>query len=196
MPDEALLRIPGHHAGHHLVRRLVLLVAADHLDAPVLLVRGEEGKILQDVQHHAGPHQALHRCAHMTEVALLLMLLIAPRPPEVDGHADAAVAQTAAFGGEGEHVRHKHGRDLLLVDLVHLIRPVEPRHRATRQRLRLADHQRQTVHQKDHIKAFGNALTLTPAFSHPSPSGRGVGGEGSRPAVNPLIRDGQPIVGW
>ena len=173
MPDEALLRIPGHHAGHDLVRRLVLLVAADHLDAPVLLVRGEEGEVLQDVQHHAGPHQALHRGPHMAQLAFVLIVVIAPRPPEVNGHADAAVAQQPAFRGKGEHVRHKHGRDLLLVDLVHLIRPVEPRHRAARRRLRLADHHRQTVHQKDHVEALHHAARL----------------------VGPLVRHRQPVLG-
>ncbi len=154
MPDQALLRIASHHTSDHLVRRLVLLVAADHLDPPVLLVRGEEGEVLQDVQHHAWPHQALHCHADMAQIALLLMLLIAPRPPKVDRHADAAVAQQPAFRGKGEHVRHKHGRDLLLVDLVHLIRAVEPRHRAARRRLRLADHQRKPFTRKTTSKRF------------------------------------------
>jgi hypothetical protein len=55
MPDEALLRVAPHHAGHNLVGSLVLLVATDDLDAPVLLVRGEDGEVLQDVKHHGGP---------------------------------------------------------------------------------------------------------------------------------------------
>ena len=63
MPDEALLRVALHHAVHDLVGGHVLLVAADDLDAPVLLVGGEEGEVLQDVQHHLGPEHALHRGA-------------------------------------------------------------------------------------------------------------------------------------
>ena len=59
MPDEALLRIARHHPGHDLVGGLVLLVAADDLDAAVLLVGGEEGEVLEDVQHHLGPEHAL-----------------------------------------------------------------------------------------------------------------------------------------
>ena len=45
MPDEALLRVSLHHAGHDLVGGLVLLVAADDLDAPVLLVGGKDGEV-------------------------------------------------------------------------------------------------------------------------------------------------------
>jgi hypothetical protein len=55
MPDEALLRIALDHPGDDLVGGLVLLLAADNLDAPVLLISGEEGKVLQDVQHHRQP---------------------------------------------------------------------------------------------------------------------------------------------
>ena len=136
----------------------------------MLLVRGEEGEVLQDVQHHAGPHQALHRGPHVAHFAFVLIVVITPRSPEVDGHADAAVAQQPSFGGKGEHIRHKHGRDLLFVDLVHLIRPVEPRHRAARRCLRLADHQRQTVHQKDHVEALHHTARLVgPLVRHRKP---------------------------
>src|SRR5258708_7140049 len=112
MPDEALLWIPSYDAGDDPVRRLILLVAANHLDAPMLLVRGEERKVLQDIQYHTGPNQALDRRPHMAQFALVLIIVIAPRPPEVDGHADASVTEHPSFGGEGERVRHKHGRDL------------------------------------------------------------------------------------
>ena len=42
MPDQALLRVALDHAVDDLVGGVVLLVAADDLDAPVLLVGGEE----------------------------------------------------------------------------------------------------------------------------------------------------------
>ena len=42
VPDEALLRVAGDDALDDLVRGLVLLVAGDDLDAPLLLVRGEQ----------------------------------------------------------------------------------------------------------------------------------------------------------
>ena len=95
MPDEALFRLALDHALDDLVRREILLVAADDLDAPVLLVRGEEGEVLQDVEHHFGPEHALHRRLHVVQLAFLLVLLVAPRAPHLDGHADGAVAEQA-----------------------------------------------------------------------------------------------------
>ena len=68
MPDQALLRVALHHALDDLVRGVVLLVAADDLDAPVLLVRGEEREVLQDVEHHLGPEHALDRRLHVGAV--------------------------------------------------------------------------------------------------------------------------------
>jgi hypothetical protein len=50
MPDEALLRVALHHTLHDLVGGEILLVAADDLDEPVLLICGEEREVLQDVQ--------------------------------------------------------------------------------------------------------------------------------------------------
>ena len=61
MPDQTLLRITLDHAGDDLVGSLVLLVAADDLDAPMLLVGSEEGEVLQNVQHHRWPQHALDR---------------------------------------------------------------------------------------------------------------------------------------
>ena len=78
--------------------------------------------------------------------------VIAPRSPDVDRHADRAVAEQLPLRGERKDVRHEHRRHLLLVNLVHLKRPVEPRHRAARGRLGLTDDQRQTVDQKDHVE--------------------------------------------
>ena len=90
----------------------------------------------------------------MVQLAFLLVLLVAPRPPHVDGHADRAVAEHLALGGEGEDVRHEHRRHLLLVDLVDLERAVEPSHRAARRRLGLADDQRQAVDEEHHVEAL------------------------------------------
>ena len=50
VPDEALLRVPGHNALDYLVRCFVLLVSRNDLDAPLLLVGSEEGEVGQDVQ--------------------------------------------------------------------------------------------------------------------------------------------------
>ena len=55
MRDEALLRVTPHDAGDDLVGGVVLLIAADDLDASVLLVGGKDGEVLQDVHHHRGP---------------------------------------------------------------------------------------------------------------------------------------------
>ena len=74
MPDQPLLRVALHHALDDLVRGEILLVAADDLDAPVLLVRGEQREVLQDVEHHLGPEHALHRPAHVGQRAFLLVL--------------------------------------------------------------------------------------------------------------------------
>jgi hypothetical protein len=48
VPDEALLRIAGHHALHNLDPRFALLVAEDDLATALLLVGGEECKAAQD----------------------------------------------------------------------------------------------------------------------------------------------------
>jgi hypothetical protein len=54
MPDQALLRITLHHSIDNLVGGEVLLVTADDLDAAVLVVGGEEGEVLQDIEHYSG----------------------------------------------------------------------------------------------------------------------------------------------
>ena len=55
MPDQALLHPTGDHALDDLIGGLILLVAADELDAAMFLVGGEEREVLQDVEHDVGP---------------------------------------------------------------------------------------------------------------------------------------------
>ena len=106
------------------------------------------------------------------ELTFLLVLLVAPRPPHVDRHADRAVAQTLALGGEGEDVGHEHGRDLLLVDLVHLESTIQPGDAAASGRLRLADDERQAVDDEHDVEALRDRACL----------------------IRPLIADDQPVV--
>ena len=61
VPDQALLGVAGQHALDDLVGGLVLLVAADDLDAALLLVGGEQGEVGEDVEHHMRPQHALGR---------------------------------------------------------------------------------------------------------------------------------------
>src|SRR5262245_66336882 len=100
MPDEALLRIALDYTGDDLVSGLVLLIAADNLDAPVLLIGSEEGEVLQDVQHHCRPQHALDRGLDVLQLTLVLIIVVAPWSPHLDGHADGAVAEQATLGGE------------------------------------------------------------------------------------------------
>ena len=72
-------------------------------------------------------------------------LLLAPRPPELDRHADRAVAEVLALGGEREHVGHEELRHALLVVVVDLRGAVDPRVRRPHRRLRLTDDQREPV---------------------------------------------------
>ena len=51
VPDQALLDLTFDHSLDDQVRALVLLVAEDDLDAAVFFVGGEDGEVLQDVQH-------------------------------------------------------------------------------------------------------------------------------------------------
>ncbi len=57
--------VAGQHALHDLVGGLVLLVAADDLEAAVLLVGGEEGEVGQDVENDVGTQQRLDLLAHI-----------------------------------------------------------------------------------------------------------------------------------
>src|SRR5690349_3816519 len=134
MPDEPLLRVTLYHALHELVRGEILLVTADDLDAPMLLVCGEHREVLQDIEHHLGPEHALDRPTHIRQRTFWLVLPRPPRTPDINRHADRSVAEELSLGSEGKYVRYKHGRHLLFVNLVNLERAVEPCHRAARGR--------------------------------------------------------------
>ena len=114
----------------------------------------------------------LHRGLDVVQLAFLLVVLVAPGPPHVDGHADGAVAVALPFGGKGKDVRHEHGRHFLLVDLVDLEGAVEPGDRAAGGRLGLADDQRQAVDHEDHVEPLLHRAGL----------------------VSPLVGDGEPVV--
>jgi hypothetical protein len=54
--------------------------------------------------------------------------------------------------GERENIRHKHGRYMLLVDLVHLVGTVKPRSRAARGCFGFTDDQWQSVDQEYYVE--------------------------------------------
>ncbi len=177
MPDEALLRVALHNAVDDLVRGKVLLVATDDLDTPVLLVGREQREVLEDIENDLWPQHAPDGGADMMQLTFLLALLIPPGPPHVDWHADGAIPEQFPFSGERKDVRHEHRRDLLLVDLVHLERTVEPRDRAARRCLRFADHQRQPVHQEHDVKSlFDRPSLVGPLVAHGHAVVCGIGG--------------------
>ena len=173
MPDESLFRIAFDHACDDLVGGEILLVTADDLDAPMLLVGGEQGEVLQDVEHHLGLKHALDRRLDVVQLPFLLIFDGAPGTPRLDGHPDRAIAKEPSFGGEGKGVRHEHRRHLALVDFVDLKRAVEPGHGAPGGGLGLADDNRQTVDQEDHVE---------PLFDGPG-------------LVNELVGDHQLVAG-
>ena len=143
----------------------------------MLLVRGEQREALQDVQHHLGPEHVLHRPPHVRQRPFRLVLPRAPRTPHLNRHPDRAVAVTLPVRGEGKHIRHEHRRHLPLVNLVHLKRAVEPRHRAARGRLGLADDQRQTVDHKHHVEPLRHRARLKrPLVDHGEPVVRRLDG--------------------
>src|SRR5690349_9723412 len=126
MPDEALLGKALHHAVDHLVRSLVLLVAADDFDAAMLLVGREEREVLQDVEHNLWTKHPLNRRLDVPQFAFVLVVVVPPRTPHVDGHSYGTVAIETPLGGERKHVRDEHRGRLLLVNLVDLERTIEP----------------------------------------------------------------------
>jgi len=100
MPDETLLRVAPHHTIDDLVGGEILLVPADDFDAPVLLVSGEDSEVLQDVEHYLRLQHAGDGRPDMMKLAFLLVFLIAPRPPHVDGHANGPISEQPALRGE------------------------------------------------------------------------------------------------
>src|SRR6267142_2451443 len=154
MPYQALLWVALHNALDDLVSGEVLLVATDDLDAAVFVIGSEEGEVLQDVQHYFRPQHAYDCSFDVLELALLLVLLVAPWTPHIDWHTDGAVAEKLALAGEREHIRNEHRRHLFLVNLVHLESTVEPRNCTARGRFGLANNKGQTVDEKDYVKPF------------------------------------------
>ena len=153
VPDQTLLGIALNHAGHHQVSALVLLIAADDLDAPVLLVGGEQGEVLQDVQHHMGAQHGTDGTLHVRKRPLGLILAIVPRPPDIDGHTHRSITIALALGGKGKDIGHEHLRHALFVAIMDVAGPVYPGHRRADRCLGLADHQRDAVDQHDDIEA-------------------------------------------
>ena len=106
MPDQALLWITLHHAVDDLVGGEILLVTADDLDAAVLLVRGEQREVLQDVEHDLGPEHALDCRLHVVQLTFRLVLLRRATAPTCQlacgwsrsGTALPSVAKEKTFG--------------------------------------------------------------------------------------------------
>ena len=152
VPDQALLRMAGDHPLDDAVRRLDLLVARDHLRAPLALAGGVRSEAVEQVQHHV-------RAEHRRDVSFDSLqrrrpaaALLPPRPPEIDRQADRPVAQVLAFGGDRAHVRHEQFRHIVLVVVMDLRRPVEPALARPHRRLRLDDDQRQPIHQQHDVR--------------------------------------------
>ncbi len=81
------------------------------------------------------------------------LVVATPRPPQVHGHADGAVHQLLALGGDAEHVGDEELRDVLLVVVVDLERAVEPAHRVAHGRLGLDEDERQAVDEQHEVRA-------------------------------------------
>src|SRR5262249_23295181 len=119
-----------HDAIHDLVRCEILLVPTDELDAPVLSICRKQREILHDVEHNLRSQHTVNTGFNMMKLAFLSIVVVTPRPPHVDRHADGSVSVRPSISSKRENVRDEHSGYLLLVDLVHLKRAVEPRHGA------------------------------------------------------------------
>src|SRR5882762_4542637 len=97
MPDQTLLWVTFHHTVHNLVRGEILLVTADDLDPSVFLVGGKEREVLQNIQHHLWPEHTRYRRLDVVELTFLLVFVIAPGSPHIDGHPDRPVTEQSAF---------------------------------------------------------------------------------------------------
>ena len=78
VPDEALLRKPCTTRSISWLVAQILLVTADDLDAPMLLVRGEEREVLQDVQDHLGTQHGTDGALHIRQGAFGLVVTLVP----------------------------------------------------------------------------------------------------------------------
>ena len=135
-----------------------MLIAADDLDAAVFLVRGEQGEVLKNIEDDTGPKHVPNGTLHIRQRSFGLVLRVVPGPPNLDGHADGAVAVRLSFRGKGEYVGHEHLRDAQFVAVVDIARPVHPGDRRAHRGLGLADHQRQPVDQKHHVEPPASVL--------------------------------------
>jgi len=159
VPDQALFGAAIDHAIDHPVGCLILLIAADDLDAPVFLVGGEQGEVLQNIQQDFRPEHAFDRSFHALQISFfhasgfILHTAIVPRPPDIDGHPHRTIAKALAFGGKREDVGRKHLRRALLIPVMNVAGAVHPGHRRAHRRFGLTDHQRNAVYQQDNVEA-------------------------------------------
>src|SRR5260370_3671111 len=100
MPYQTLLWIALHHALDDLVGGEVLLVATNDLDAAVFVIGSKECEVLQDVQHYIRPQHAYDRSFDVLELTFLLVLLVAPAAPHINGHTDGAVPEELPLAAE------------------------------------------------------------------------------------------------
>ena len=178
MPDQPFLGRAGQHALHDAVGPIVLLIAADDLEPALLLVRGKEREVGEDVEQHVGPQQRRHAALQFGETAACIpgtpqrnvvlhrtfcgvpgtylpttRLFLPPRPPQLHRHVDRPVAQVFALGRHAEDIAGEEFRHEALVVVVHLERAVHPTDRVAHRRLGLDEHQREAVDQQDEIGA-------------------------------------------
>ena len=100
-------------------------------------------KLREDVQQHRRPAAGRVTAASTSrERSGRRRALPAPRPPEVDRHADRAVHELLALGGDREDVGDEQLGDEPLVVVMDLQGAVDPAHRRAHRRLRLDDDER------------------------------------------------------
>ena len=159
MPNEPFLESAFADALDDLVGAVVLLVAADDLDAALLLVGGVEGKVLQQVEQAPGLEEVGELLADFAEAEFLHevigLALEPPGRPELERAAHRAIIEFLPLGGEGEQVRHEELGDAVLVDVVNLVGAIEPTHGGADGRLGLADDDGNAVDEQDDVRDLG-----------------------------------------